>query len=236
MTPKTIVVLPTYNERENIGGIINKILGLKIKNLSILIVDDNSPDGTWEIAQELSKKQPRLNLLLRKGKRGRGLAGIEGFRYCLNHGADVIIEMDADFSHDPQYIPLFLEKIKKYDLVLGSRAVKGGKDVGRSFFRRLITKLANSYTRITLGMRIRDCNSGYRCFRRKVLESINLGNIVSEGPSIVQEILYEAYTKRFNIAEVPIIFRNRTMGKTKLRNKDLIISYITIPRLRRKND
>ena len=232
---KIIVMIPTYNERENIGKIINKILNLKIKNLEILVVDDNSPDGTWEIVEEIARKKKKVKLLLRKKKKGRGYAGKAGYKRCLELGADVIIEMDGDFSHDPKYIPRMLDETKKYDVVLGSRMVKGGIEYGRNIIRRAITLFANFYTRHLLGINVRDCNSGFRCFRREALESINVGSLKSAGPSIVQEVLLKANQKRLRMKEIPIIFRNRTKGESKLGLRELVRSYfyITLLRLRK---
>ena len=167
-------MIPTYNEKENIANLIDEILKLKIKNLHIVVADDNSPDGTWRIVQQISKKKKNVHLLLRTKSRGRGSAGKDGFIYCLKNNADIIIEMDADMSHNPKYIPSLIKELRNADLVLGSRRVKGSKEIGRSWFRRFITIAANSYITIILGIKVRDCNSGYRCFKRKVLETINL--------------------------------------------------------------
>lgn len=223
---------PTYNEKENIMNLIDRILKLKIKNLHIVFVDDNSPDGTWKIVQKIAKKKKNVHLLLRKIKRGRGYAGKDGFIYCLTHGADIIIEMDADMSHDPKYIPLMLKELKNADLILGSRRVKGSKEVGRGCIRRIITYFANLYIRILLGLKVKDCNSGYRCFKRKVLEKINLNKIESKGPAIVQEVLFKAHLKGFKIKEIPITFINRTKGKSKLGLKQLAAGYFMVTKLK----
>src|SRR3990167_9503485 len=151
---KTYVMIPTYNERENIGNLIREILNLKIPDLHV--VDDNSPDGTSEIVKNLSKEHPEVELLLRTTERGRGSAGIAGFKYALEQGADCVVEMDADFSHHPKYIPSFLEAIQEADMVIGSRFVGGGKDVNRGIVRRVITSLAGVYVRLLLGLRIKD--------------------------------------------------------------------------------
>lgn len=229
---KTFVMIPTYNEKENIANLIEKILNLKIKNLHVVVADDNSPDGTWKIVQQISKKKKNVHLLLRKTQRGRGLGGKDGFIYCLKHGADIIIEMDADMSHDPKYIPLMLKELKNADLILGSRRVKGSKDIGRGFVRRIITYFANLYIRILLGLKVKDCNSGYRCFKRKVLEKINLNTIQSKGPAIVQEVLFKAHLKGFKIKEIPITFIDRTKGKSKLGIKQLAAGYFMVTKLK----
>lgn len=212
MQPKVIVMIPTYNEKENIAILIKKILDLNIDALHILVVDDNSPDGTSKIVKELAKESDKVHSLVRYKIRGRGFAGIEGMKYCLKEGADYIIEMDADFSHDPRHIPQMLEEIKHCDVVVGSRFAKGGREIGRSWGRRLITKLSTMYIHSALRIKIKDCTSGYRCFRKEVLREINLDNTVSLGPSVVQELLYKAYLKGFKIHEVPIVFVDRKRG------------------------
>ena len=226
---KTFVMIPTYNEKENIGNLINKILSLKIKNLHIVVADDNSPDGTWKIVQEISKKKKQVHLLLRKTNKGRGSGGRAGFIYCMDRGADIIVEMDADMSHDPKYIPSLIKELKNADLVLGSRRVKGSKEIGRSSMRRLLTYFANLYINIVLGLKVKDSNSGFRCFTR---ETINPKNLKSKGPEIVQEVLFKAHLKGAIIKEIPITFVNRTKGKSKLRVIQLLISYFMVLKLK----
>src|SRR3989338_6870391 len=229
---KTIVMIPTYNERGNIKKLISSILALKIKNLEVAVIDDNSPDGTAEIVKGIAKRNRNVHLMLRTKNRGRGYAGKVGYKYVLENKADYIIEMDADFSHDPAHIPLLLRKIKECDLVLGSRAIKGGKELGRGIIRRLITKMANSYVRTLLGLNIKDTNSGFRCFKRKVLESIDVDEITSTGPSIIQEVLFKAHLRGFKIREIPIVFRNRKIGKSKLGIAQLLSGYIMVLKLK----
>lgn len=225
---KTMIVVPTYNEKENIGKLLDSILSLKIKDMDILVVDDDSPDGTARIIEEISKKEPSVHLLLRRALKGRGAAGKDGFRYALNWGADYIIEMDADFSHDPKYIPDFLRCIKDYDVVLGSRFVKGGKDIGRGIIRRLISLLGNIYVRKVLGIKIHDCSCGYRCFRRKVLETINLDNTVSLGPAVVHEFLYKSILYGFRVKEIPIIFVERKYERSKLNFRIILEGFLMV--------
>ena len=232
---KPFVMIPTYNESENIKALIDKILKLRVKNIQIVVVDDNSPDKTWEIVENISKKNKNVHLLLRKGNKGRGAAGKAGFIYCLKHGADVIIEMDADMSHNPKYIPLMIKELKSADLVLGSRRVANGSEVGRSLLRKFVTWGANLYIGLMLGIKSKDCNSGFRCFKRKVLEDINLQKIESRGPSIVQEILFKAHLKGFKIKEIPITFVNRTKGKSKLGLPQLAAGYYMILKLKIQN-
>ena len=225
---KTIVTIPTYNERESIKSLIKNILNLKVPGLEILVIDDNSPDGTWKVVNNIAKKNKNVHLLLRTTKRGRGYAGKAGFIWALKNKADYIIEMDADLSHNPEYIPSFLEKIKGADVVLGSRLVQGGIDRRKSGIRRIITKLANLYIKTILGLKVKDCNSGYRCFTGKALERINPENIFSEGPSIVQEVLFKAHLKGLKIKEIPIEFTERKLGKSKLGIKQLYKGYMMV--------
>lgn len=229
---RAYILIPTYNEAENILLIIQSILQQKqeIKKegyfLHILVVDDNSPDKTGEKVRKYTKQtKANITVLVRTGKRGRGLAGREGYQYALDKGADVIIEMDADFSHDPQFLKQLIHATEKYDLVLGSRFVDGGKIQGRALWRNGVTMLANKYIQLMFNLNVKDCNSGYRCMKRKVLETINPTLLEAEGPDIVQEVLY--YTKKngFAIGEVPIQFKEREQGNSKLQWKHLIKGY-----------
>lgn len=225
-------MIPTYNEKENIKILIDKILKLKIKNLNIVVVDDNSPDGTWKIVQGISKNKKNVHLLLRKRDKGRGSAGRDGFIYCLKNGADGIVEMDADMSHDPKYIPLMIKELKNADLVLGSRMAEGGKEIGRNYIRRLMTSFANFYIRLMLGLKVKDCNAGFRCFRREVLEKIKLEKLQSKGPAIIQEVLFKAHLKGFKIKEIPITFVDRIQGNSKLGFPQLADGYFKILKLK----
>ncbi len=229
---KTYVMIPTYNERENIAFLVSEILKLGIKNLHVVVVDDNSPDGTSSLVNEIARKNKSVHLLLRTKNRGRGAAGRDGFLYCLKQGADVIIEMDGDFSHHPKYIPQMLKEITAYDLVLGSRLVEGGHDIGRGIMRRTVTRLANFYITFMLGIRVKDCNSGFRCFRRELLDKINVQALESEGPSIVQEVLFKAHLRGAKIREIPIDFINRTKGKSKLGLRELAMGYWMVLKLK----
>ena len=229
---KTFIMIPTYNEKENIENLIDKILSLKIRNLHVVVADDNSPDGTWKIVNDISKKNRNVHLLLRKKDKGRGAAGRDGFVYCLKHGADAVVEMDADLSHDPKYIPLMLSELKNADLILGSRRVEGSKEVGRSLFRKFVTFGANLYIKLMLGLNVKDCNSGFRCFKRKVLEGINLKKLESKGPAIIQEVLFKAHLKGFKIKEIPITFSERTKGHSKLGIPQLAQGYFMVLKLK----
>lgn len=230
---KTYVMIPTYNERENIGNLILEILNLKVPDLRVVVVDDNSPDGTSDAVRNLSATHPEVELLQRTTGRGRGTAGVAGFKYALEHGADCVVEMDADFSHHPKYIPRLLEALEDADVVVGSRFVTGGRDVNRGVIRRAITFLAGVYVRMLLGLPIKDVSSGYRCFKRKVLESIRLDSVVSTGPSIVSEIFYRSYMKGFSMKEIPIEFEDRIHGQTKLNYKVLIKTLLMVLKFKR---
>jgi len=214
---KAVVIIPTYNERGNICPLLTQILIiLKDFDLSILVVDDNSPDGTAELVQNLAQRENRIQVLIRKGKRGRGTAGLAGFKAALELKPDFIVEMDGDFSHQPQYLPNLISQAQRYDIVIGSRFITGGKDLDRGCLRKLITFLARNFVRRLLQIKIQDVSSGYRCFQRNALEKLNLNDLSSKGPSLVIEILYKAHLCGLKIKEVPIIFIQRKRGKSKL--------------------
>ena len=227
---KPAVVVPTYNEAENIREITTAILRVE-PSATVVIVDDNSPDGTGRIADELAGD--RVRVIHRMENRGRGYAGAEGFRYCVAHGFDPIIEMDADFSHDPLFVPQFVDTSKNWDVVIGSRAMQGGGASGRGRFRRMITAAAAAYLGVMLGLKdIRDPTSGYRCFRRHVLEKISLETLTSSGPGIVTEVLFRC--RDFRIKEIPIQFRDRERGQSKFGLKAMFESLLLAARLRLK--
>ena len=211
-----VVMIPTYNESQNIPLLIEELLGLKLE-LHILVVDDCSPDGTYKIVEECSNRNYFVHLLLRKNKRGRGSAGVDGFKKALEMGAEIIIEMDADFSHPTRYIPILIEALKDVDVVFASRLVKGGGEVNRSFGRVAVTKGANLLTRTIMRYPIHDCTAGYRLFRKKVLEKIELDSLSAEGPAIVGEVLYRIIREGFKVREVPYIYEDRRFGQSSLR-------------------
>ena len=228
---KPFVTIPTFNESKNIEPLLREI-ERQAPGIDMVVADDDSPDGTWRIVEEISKKDPHVFLLRRTSDKGRGSAGVDAFRFALDHQADVVIEMDADFSHDPEHIPQFLEKIRECDLVIGSRTVAHGQDRRKSRLRKWITHFSTSYTRLLLGLPVRDCNSGYRCFRREVLEAVNLDTMLSRGPSIVQEVLFKAHLRGFSICEIPIVFTEREAGESKLNLKRLSQGFLMILRLK----
>jgi dolichol-phosphate mannosyltransferase len=226
-----VVVIPTYNERDNIASIVKEII--RLDGLNILVVDDNSPDGTGKIVDRMAQNNTRINLLTRTKRKGRGSAGVEGFKFALDSGARWILEMDADYSHHPRYIPELVACIKDYDLVLGSRFVPGGSDSRASIHRHMLTRMAGIYVRTMLNISIHDVSSGFRCFRREVFDKIDLDDMISAGPSIVLEILYKASLNGFKIKEVPIVFRDRREGETKLDTITLMETLVMVLRLRK---
>jgi dolichol-phosphate mannosyltransferase len=228
---KIFATLPTYNESENIAPLIHEIRGLDL-DIRIVVADDDSPDGTWKIVRDIARKDPDVHLIHRTANIGRGYAGAEAFRFALDKGADVVIEMDADFSHHPRHIPAMLDKIGEYDLVLGSRAVPGGEDLRASAVRQWVTRLSSLYTTTVLRLPLKDVNSGFRCFRRSVLEAVNPDTIRSQGPSIVQEVLYKAHVLGFTITEIPIVFSERQAGESNLNFKKLVKGFFMVLKFR----
>ena len=229
---KTLIIIPTYNERDNIEELVYKILESS-PEVHILVVDDNSLDGTGGMIGRIESKIENLHLMTRKTQRGRGSAIIAGFRFAIENKFDYVIEMDADFSHNPKYIPLFLEKMKNADIVIGSRLIKTGAIVGRSMIRDIISSIANFIARLILGlMNIKDITSGYRCYRTEIFKEINLDKMISTGPSLLEEILYIAKKHKFKIVEMPIVFEERKAGKSKLNFAILLGTLLTVAKLR----
>lgn len=213
---KCMIVIPTYNEKANLPVLIEEIFKHQIP-FSILIVDDNSPDGTGLIADELAKQYPdRVHVIHRAGKMGLGSAYIEGFKYALKWGADYIFEMDADFSHDPRYLPDFIEKIKDYDVIVGSRYVNGISVINWPLSRLVLSLIASQYVRLITGLKLTDTTAGYKCFSRKVLETIDLDAVYSNGYSFQIEMNYRTTKLGFKIGEIPIIFVDRHSGTSKM--------------------
>lgn len=210
-----VIVVPTYNEKDNLPPLLKKIFDLKIFDLKVLVIDDNSPDRTGAIADELAK-QFSVKVIHRPSKLGLGMAYIEAFKeVLLESDAEYIFEMDADLSHDPAVIPQFLEKIKDCDLVLGSRYIVGGRIENWDFTRRLVSRAGNFYARIVLGLPYRDLTGGYKCYRRKVIEALDLDKLSSVGYNFQIETTYLAHKKGFKICEIPITFTERKSGVSK---------------------
>jgi len=216
---KVLIVIPTYNEADNLANIIDAILALDIDNLEILVVDDASPDRTGEIAEQLVRHHPsRVHVLHRKGKRGLGMAYVAGFRWALRHKAYYVIQMDADFSHSPAYIPQFLSLMDEFDVVIGSRYVAGGKiDERWSWWRWLLSWWANSvWVRMILGIKTRDATAGFKCWRASALQTVPLEKIRSNGYIFQVEMTYLAERMGLRINEIPIHFEDRRIGRSKM--------------------
>lgn len=215
---KAVAVIPTYNERDNIERLLAAVLA-QDEDLHILVVDDNSPDGTGDIVDKMSLENPRIHVIHRSGKLGLGSAYCEGFAKALGMGARYILEMDADFSHDPASIPMFLEKMGEYDLVIGSRYINGVSVVNWPLRRLMLSYFASVYTRLITGLKLADCTSGFKCFRAEVLKTIDLSRIRSDGYSFQIEMNYRCMEKGFRIGEIPIIFIDRHAGTSKMSKK-----------------
>lgn len=216
---RVLVVIPTYNEAENISRIIPEVLK-QGELFDILVVDDNSPDGTAQIVKRLQNELgDRLHLLERQGKMGLGTAYVAGFKYALESNYDYIMEMDADFSHNPAMLPQFIEAIEEADLVLGSRYVNGVNVINWPLRRLLLSYGASMYTRCITGLRVKDPTGGFKCFRRQVLEAIDLDKVRSNGYSFQVEMSFRAWAKGFKIKEIPIVFTDRVGGKSKMSSK-----------------
>jgi len=230
---KTLVIIPTYNEAGNIVRLIHKIHETA-PDFSILVIDDNSADGTADAVTGLMEADKRVHLLKRPGKLGLGTAYITGFKWALEHGYDYVFEMDADFSHNPAHIPQFVEAIKEADLVLGSRYVPGGGVVNWPLFRRIISKGGSLYSRTILGLPYKDLTGGYKMFRRSTLEKIGLDQVGSEGYSFQIELTYRAHKLGLKIVETPIIFEERQEGYSKMSKKIFLEAVIRVWQMRFK--
>jgi len=225
-----MVIIPTYNESENLEKLVAAIRALP-DSFEITIVDDNSPDGTGALAERIAAKDPGVHVLHRAGKLGLGTAYVEGFKYALRNGVEAIIEMDADFSHDPMELPNFVARLREgADVVIGSRYVNGVRVLNWSFKRLLLSKMATLYVDLVTGMGsevITDATAGFKCYRRTVLESIDLDRIHSNGYAFQIEMKYRAHRKGFKLAEIPITFNDRHVGQSKM-NKRIIFEALWI--------
>lgn len=215
---KSIVIIPTYDELNNIKKLVPELLSL-YEDLDILVVDDNSPDGTGEYIKSLSIKNSRVNIIEREGKLGLGTAYVAGYRYMLDNGYDVAFQMDADYSHDPREIANFKNYIEEYDLIIGSRYIQGVNVINWPMRRLLLSYFANYYTKIITGLPLKDSTGGFKCFKRKVLESIDLDHIKSNGYAFQIEMNYKAWIKGFKLKEMSIIFMDRVAGTSKMSKK-----------------
>ncbi len=212
---KTLIIIPTYNERENVEPLLERIFA-EVPAVEVLIVDDNSPDGTGAIADGAAARDPRVHVMHREGKQGLGSAYVAGFRYALDRDYEAVFEMDADFSHNPESLPVFLRELEDADLVLGSRYLNGVTVVNWPIKRLILSYSANVYSRIITGMRVKDLTGGFKCFRRRVLESIDWSRVGSDGYAFQIEITFKAWRKGFRIREIPIVFVDRKAGESKM--------------------
>ncbi|MFN7974483.1 MAG: polyprenol monophosphomannose synthase [Acidobacteriota bacterium] len=230
---KVVVTIPTYNEADNVGVLIPQILELS-PDYHVLVIDDKSPDGTGDVVRRLAEGSDRVHLLEREGPRGRGRAGVDGFVRALDMGADAVVEMDADLSHQPRHIPELCARIGAADVVIGSRMVAGGREEGRGIARRIITVLANAYIRVVLGLAVRDATSGFRAFSRQALARLDLRAMRSTGPSIVQEVLFACVLQGCRVEEVPIVFVDRVAGRSTFTPAVMKQSLVNVLELRRR--
>lgn len=226
------LVLPTYNEVENIEAFVDAVRGKLPPSARVLIVDDNSPDGTGRVADRLAAGDPGLSVLHRPRKEGLGPAYIAGFRRALEEGAGLVLEMDSDFSHDPSYLPALLEASERADLVIGSRYVPGGGVGDWTPLRRAISRSGSIYARLVLGLSVRDLTAGFKCFRREVLEAIDLAAVSSRGYAFQVELTYRAIQLGFDVVEVPIVFRERREGSSKMGHSIVAEAVWRVPLLR----
>jgi dolichol-phosphate mannosyltransferase len=227
---KSTVIVPTYNERENIVLLVPELLALPV-GLHVVVVDDNSPDSTGLIADEMAAQDVRVSVVHRPGKLGLGTAYVAGFKKAMAEGADCILTMDADYSHHPRYIPAILDRGQSADLVIGSRYVRGGGAVDSPAARRWLSYGANAFAKVMLGLTAMDCTAGFRCYRRAVLESIELDSIFANGYSFLIEMLYQVQRRGWTVAEVPIQFMDRRLGISKISRSEITRAVFTVLRL-----
>lgn len=214
----TLIIIPTYDELSNITRLLPELLKL-YPDVNVLVVDDNSPDGTADFVREFAEKDDRVKLIQREGKMGLGTAYVAGFKYMLQNNYDYAVQMDADYSHDPRVVRFFFDNIDNYDLVIGSRYIQGVNVINWPMSRLLLSYFANMYSRVITGLPVKDGTGGYKCFRKKVLESIDLDNIHSNGYAFQIEMNFKAWKKGFKIFEIPIIFMDRIEGSSKMSKK-----------------
>jgi dolichol-phosphate mannosyltransferase len=226
------VILPTYNEAENLERIVGAVLEQLPDSGRVLVVDDNSPDGTGEIADRLAKETDRMRVLHRPRKEGLGPAYLAGFHVALDAGAERVVEMDADFSHDPAYLPKLIGAADHFDLVIGSRYVPGGGVTDWGPVRRFISRGGSAYARVALGLPIRDLTGGFKCFRREVLEAINIDTIEARGYAFQVETTYRAIRAGFRVVEIPIVFRDRADGTSKMSRSIVAEAIWRVPAMR----
>jgi dolichol-phosphate mannosyltransferase len=227
---KSVVIIPTYNEHDNLDTLITELLALPV-DLSVIVVDDNSPDGTGRLADAWAARDRRVQAIHRRGKLGLGTAYVAGFRCALADRFDRLLTMDADFSHHPRYIPAMIELSRERDLVIGSRYVKGGGTLNCSLKRRALSRGANAFARLMLGLRASDCTAGFRCYRREVFASIDLDTLFSNGYSFLIEMLYRVQRQGWRVGEAPIVFEDRRFGTSKISRQEVYRAMLTVLRL-----
>lgn len=228
----TWIVIPTYNERQNIADMIPALFGLHIPDMHVLIVDDSSPDRTADVVREFQKNYPALHLEIRPKKSGLGRAYIHGFTYALNHGAKYVIQMDADFSHSPDDVPKLLKALDQYDLVLGSRYSQGISVINWPLRRLLLSLAANLYVRLITGMPFKDATGGFKAWRTATLQAIDLESVKADGYGFQIIMTHRAWKKKMRITEVPIIFTERREGQSKMSNAIILEALWLVWRLR----
>jgi dolichol-phosphate mannosyltransferase len=229
---RALVCVPTYDERENVEAITRAILEAT-PEVDVLVIDDSSPDGTGEIADRIAAREPRVHVLHRPGKQGLGKAYLAGFAWALARGYALVLEMDADFSHDPAYLPQMLARARDADLVLGSRNVRGGATVNWGLGRRALSRGGSLYARTILGLPVRDLTGGFKCFRREVLEAIDLGSVECSGYAFQIELTYRAVKKGFRVVEIPIVFEDRRVGESKMSRRIVLEAIFKVWSIRR---
>ena len=231
---RALVCLPTYDEKDNVVPMTEAILAAT-PDVDVLIIDDNSPDGTGQLADGIAAREPRVKVLHRAGKEGLGKAYLAGFDWALGHGYELILEMDADFSHDPKYLPGMLEAARGADLVLGSRNIPGGGTVNWGVGRKIISRGGSLYARTILGIPVRDLTGGFKCFHRKVLESIDLATVECSGYAFQIELTFRALRRGFRVVEVPIVFVDRRVGQSKMSKRIVLEALRKVWSIRRTN-
>jgi dolichol-phosphate mannosyltransferase len=229
---RALVCLPTYQERDNVEPITAAILQAT-PDVDVLVIDDNSPDGTGQIADAIAAREPRVHVLHRAGKEGLGKAYLAGFAWALARGYALVLEMDADFSHNPKYLPRMLELAKDADLVLGSRNVKGGGTVNWGIGRKILSRGGSFYARTILGLSVRDLTGGFKCFHREVLEAIDLATVECSGYAFQIELTYRAVKKGFRVTELPIVFEDRRVGQSKMSRRIVLEAIAKVWSIRR---
>ena len=232
--PRALVCLPTYDEKDNVVPMTEAILAAT-PDVDVLIIDDNSPDGTGQLADGIAAREPRVKVLHRAGKEGLGKAYLAGFDWALGHGYELILEMDADFSHDPKYLPGMLEAARGADLVLGSRNIPGGGTVNWGAGRKIISRGGSLYARTILGIPVRDLTGGFKCFHRKVLESIDLATVECSGYAFQIELTFRALRRGFRVVEFPIVFVDRRVGQSKMSKRIVLEALRKVWSIRRTN-